>query len=568
MIKEKSYLRVIFILSALVCLFAIVIYPRGGKEGLAEKVAGKMAEWLPGELKKANIPGAAVAVVDDENIVWQKNYGHIHGPGSRSVDPHTLFCVRSVSKSFTALAVLMAVQDGLVDLDTPIKEYLPNFTVNTRFGPHPEKRITLRNMLAHRAGFSHDPPLGNHFEDSNYFRRYIESISHTWLRFPVGYRFSYSNYGYDLAAYILQVRSGKPFARYLKEKVLDPVGMTDSSFDLEWVLGRKNRARGHSVGSGSVPLRFPEIPSAGLYSNIRDMSRYVQFHLNGGIVNGRRILRVDLMEMCHSILLALPGQRTGYGFGLVREVTGNTFSLYHQGGGRGFQGLMILYPKLEYGVVILTNLYEHQVVGIQARLIINGPVFERYGRNPAAEPGTGKMVKLKPNAPRIHSILGRYGERGGYLIRYKNGKPGIYPGSKEFYPLTFYENDGQLVGMFGEFSEIRFLPPYGGQRGSLMTVNRRFSNGNMHYLDFNDSPADPPGPDKPGWQAYLGQYEDMWEDEVDETVNISIKNGYLYYGEIRCIEHEPGLFFLYDGEVLDFRSNPPAVANHRLKRKK
>jgi CubicO group peptidase (beta-lactamase class C family) len=578
MIKEKIQSQTLFLVLVLICLTGISLHaqtsigvPSGRQEieeSLAREVAGKLAKWLPGQIKKVKIPGAVIAVVDDQKMIWEKTYGYIDGPGSRLVDAETLFCVRSMSKNFTALAVLIAVQDGLVDLDTPIKEYLPGFTVHSRFGPHPEKRITLRHMLAHRAGFTHDPPLTNCSNDSNDFLGYIKSISTTWLLSPVGYRFSYSNYGYDLAAYILQVRSGKSFDRYVKEKVLDPIGMTGSSFDLESVLRRQNRARGHNVASGNVSLQFPEIPSAGLYSNIRDMARYVQFHLNNGIINGRRILRADLMKTFHSLLFALPGQRTGYGCGLFREVTGNTFSLYHAGGGRGFQSLMIMYPDLKYGVIILTNLYEHNLTGIQARKIINDPIFKRYGQNHAAEPCTEKMIKLKPYASRIRTVLGRYGDRNGYVIQYKNGVPGIYPGTETFYPLKFYDDNGQLVGMYGKFSEVRFLPSFGNNCGSLMIVHRRFSNSNMHYLPFNDSPIDPPGPGKPQWRTYLGEYEVMWEDEPLETVKISLKNGYLYYGESRCIEHEPGLFFLYNGEALDFRSNPPSMANHRLKRKK
>ena len=77
----------------------------------------------------------------------------------------------------TALAVLVAVQDGLVDLDTPIAKYLPEFTINSRFDPHPESRITLRHMLSHWAGFTHDPPLGIDLDQPGYFERYIGRIS-------------------------------------------------------------------------------------------------------------------------------------------------------------------------------------------------------------------------------------------------------------------------------------------------------------------------------------------------------------------------------------------------------
>ncbi len=99
----------------------------------------------------------------------------------------TVFSVQSISKNFTAAAVLLAVQEGLLDLDTPITTYLPDFTVHGIFEDHPERKITLRMLLSHTAGFTHETPIGNNFDlGSVSFEDHIKSISDTWLRFPVG----------------------------------------------------------------------------------------------------------------------------------------------------------------------------------------------------------------------------------------------------------------------------------------------------------------------------------------------------------------------------------------------
>ncbi len=150
--------------------------------------------------------------------------------------PSTLFSIQSMSKSFTATAAMFAAQDGLVDLDAPITTYLPDFHVHSIFEEHPEQKMTLRILLSHTAGFPHDPAYGGN-TDGKYgapaysFEKHIASISDTWLMFPVGTRYSYSNIGIDLAGYILQVRSGMPFIQYVQEKVLDPLGMKDSTLD-------------------------------------------------------------------------------------------------------------------------------------------------------------------------------------------------------------------------------------------------------------------------------------------------------------------------------------------------
>ena len=478
-----------------------------------------------------------------------------------------MFCIRSISKSVTALAVLMAVQDGLVHLDTPIAGCLPEFTVNSRFDEHPEDLITLRQMLSHWAGFSHDPPQDLDLSDPYYFDRYVEWISDSWLRFPVGYRFEYSNLGVDLAAFVIQSRSGVPFAEYVRQNVLEPLGMTRSTFDLWMVEQDENRALGHNTEGNVVPVHFPEIPSAGLYSSIRDMARYAQFHLNGGIVNGRRLLREDLMEQFHSIQFAGRDQRSGYCLGLNREVVSNTIYLYHEGGGRGFGSHMVLHPRLGTGFVVLTNREYHGLTGFQARSRMNGALVNRFGQPSVAEPRTGQMGRLAPDDPRIQSVLGRYGDSPGWVIGFENGILGVRRDKDQFLPMACYEDNGQLVGVYDATHELRFLPAYAGRPGAMMTINRVYSNSNLHYRDFNDAPLDPPGPDNPEWRRYLGEYDVLWDGVAYATAVITIKNGYLSYQDGKCEEREPGLFFHYDGSILDFRSTPPTFANSVLRKK-
>ena len=562
----------------LLAVFLLVVPVEAGARGtstllgdlsseLGEAVAEALLGWLPERLEATGVPGAAVAVVGKQDTIREEVYGVTGGPASSAITPDTIFLIRSISKSVTALGVLMAVQDGLVDLDTPISTYLPEFSVHSRFQEHPEDVMTLRHMLSHRAGFTHDPPAGIDLDHPGYFTRYIAKVSETWLRFPVGYRMQYSNYGYDLAGYILEVRSGMPFADYLQGKVLLPLGMVDSSFDLEIVEGKENRAIGHGGKGNVVSVPLPEIAAAGLYSSLRDMSRYAQFHLNEGFVNGRKVLREDLMEQYHSIQFASSDQRTGYTFGLWREPIGNTFSLYHEGGGRGFASHMILYPELGLGVITLTNKEYQGLTGYEGRVIMSGPILNRFGLTPVADSGVESMKQLDPNDPRLRPILGRYGDSPGVVVGFENGVLGLRSSETSFSPLAFYEDGGELVGMYGSTMEARFLSPVGSRPGSMMTVNRTVSNSNSHYLDFNDSALDPPGPAKPDWQEHFGEYEVLWEDELGSTATVEIRNGHLYFRDGKCQEYKPGLFFLYDGETLDFRYTPPTFANQELRKR-
>jgi len=552
---------VIFIL---LTIFSSVCFGQG-EQSLAEAIVTSIEEELIDMFTEKSVPGAAMAVVENKEILWEKVYGHLDGEDSGLVLENTIFSIQSMTKSFTALAVLMAVQDGLVDIDTPISEYLPDFTINSIYDDNPEKIITLRHLLSHSAGLVHEAPFGSNHDDRYDFTQHIESISKTWLRYPVGYRYSYSNLGIDLAGYILQVLSGKTYALYVREKVLDPIGMVNSSLDMEIISQEKNRAIGHAMNR-TPPLRIPMIPAGGLYTSIRDMAKYLQFHLNKGVVNDRRVLRADLMELMHTIQFAHSGQRFGYCLGLIRDPVSDSYGIYHAGGGYGFTSIMLMFPEKKLGVVLLTNKEEESAIWA-LRSLVKRTISEKYGPTSVQESGTEQMRELDPEDPRVQAAVGRYGDEHGYVIQFKNDALGLQTGQNVFYPLTFYDDGGDLVGMYGNYSEVRFLPSYNGRRGAMILIDRRLSNTNFNIKDFNDCLTDPPGPNKTHWSEFLGEYELLQNGHPIGSFNVTVRNGHLYAAECKCMEHRPGLFFTYEGETIDFRSNLPMALSIRIRKK-
>ena len=180
----------------------------------AAAVIAKYQARIPELMAEQDIPGLAVALVDADDALWVEGFGHLDGPDSAPVTPDTIFKVQSMSKLFTATAIMVAVQAGRLDLDVPITTYLPEFTVHSAFEEHPERKITLRMLLSHTAGFTHEAPIGNNNElDPGDFEAHVRSISDTWLRFPVGTGEAYSNLGIDLAGYILERVYGQAVRR-------------------------------------------------------------------------------------------------------------------------------------------------------------------------------------------------------------------------------------------------------------------------------------------------------------------------------------------------------------------
>ena len=327
-------------------------------------IAEKYRPEILAAMQKEKVPGLAIVVVDDKSILWQEGFGYTDWDQRIPVTPNTLFSIQSMSKSFTATAAMFAAQDGLVDLDAPITTYLPDFHVHSIFEEHPEQKITMRMLLSHTAGFIHEAPYGGNFDHPAYsFEKHVASISDTWLKFPVGTRYSYSNLGIDLAGYILQVRSGMPFVQYVQQNVLDPLGMKDSTLAVKRVRSTRTRAIGHQQGElFRPPVDFLLIPSGGVWTTAADMARYLQFHINRGAIPPRlvsgtmvgedRLLREDLAETMYT-----PPNMPAhfYALGVVRTKSHGARRFQHGGGGFGFNSDMIWYPELKLGAVLLYN---------------------------------------------------------------------------------------------------------------------------------------------------------------------------------------------------------------------
>ena len=279
-----------------------------------------------------------------------------------------------------------------------------------------------------------------------------------------------------------------------------------------------------------------------------------------------------LMEEMHTIQFARPRQRGGYCLALNREPVSNSYSIYHSGAGYGFSSDMVLYPELDLGLIVLCNTMDTQRCGNQAlRGYIDSYIVKENGDTPVESSGIERMTKLSPGDSRVQAVLGHYGDPRVGSATIERGESGV---KIRFSPdqvesLEFYDDNGELVGMFGEFSEVRFLSPYSSKHGSLFQIDRRLGGGVWwKVLDFNHGLSELPGPDKPEWSEYLGEYE-VFRYGVPYlyTGTVSVKNGYLFYNDCKCEEYEQGLFFLYDGEALDFRSQPPTFANIVLHKK-
>jgi CubicO group peptidase (beta-lactamase class C family) len=457
--KFLSALIVIAILSA--CSVPAELAPSATTPIASDEMGDIIAKYrreIPRLMEQENIPGLAIAVVDDQGTLWAEGFGFTDTDRRTPITPDTIFGVQSTSKVFTAVGVMRAVQEGLLDLDAPITDYLTDFTVRSIFEEHPERQITLRHLLSHTAGFTHEAPVGNNWDvDATSFEAHISSISDTWLRFPVGTGYAYSNLGIDLAGYILQTVTGRPFADYQRDQLFQPLGMGNSSFDMAVIGANPNRAIGHVELSPVVPLAMPFIPSGGMYTSANDLSRFVQFQLNRGVVDGRSVLSPALLDEMLTVQFPVLGQREGYALGVARTgwYRGRNADLFnHGGGGFGFISDLWWLPELKLGIAVLTNSSDHELQGSLALQILDdlvhqpgayndrlmalpdkSPVTEGDGRwrPPATLAADIAAHALPPDPAGWQDYLGDY-----QPIQWKNIVDPLSP------PSRVYEQDGAL----------------------------------------------------------------------------------------------------------------------------
>lgn len=511
-------------------------------------------------MNEQDLPGLAMALLDREGIVWAEGFGTTERDGGRPVDTETMFSIQSMSKAVSATGVLAAVRDGLVSLDEPITTYLPEFTVHSRHEESPERRVTLRHLLSHRAGFTHEAPMGNNYDPSfPSWDAYIRSISDTWLRYPVGERYSYSNLGVDLAGYILQTVSGKRFPDYMAESVFEPLDLKRSSMDWKVIREDGNRAIGHSEGYDKVPLEYGLIPSGGFYGSVEDVAEFVRFHLNEGRVGDRQIIPRSILGEMYSIQFPMEGQIQGYGLGLTKYLRYGDCFYTHTGAGFGFRSHMSWYPQYGVGVVVLTNSTDNNLTVGFPYQVMNRVLQATIGEVPPQIQAYDDLEPVEIGIAQQQRLAGQYIGRGfRLLIEVDDLGTATVRVLGQSLPLRFLSPDEAFTDAQDGRSLFRFSLDDGGRPVYLELVNDGQS------FDFNGGPNDPPGPDKPEWSTYEGEYTYTVWGQRTVSNDLHRQDGYLYFNDLRLQEHLPGLFFSSTGEVLDLRGPVPTWRNIRL----
>src|SRR5215211_3709986 len=314
------------------------------------------------QMERLNVPGATLAIVEDDKIVHLRGFGQAR-PGGEAPTPQTPFFIGSLTKSFTALAVMQLVEDGKVELDAPVQRYLPWFRVAD---PRAFAQITVRHLLNQTSGLpqlSGLRPLVDFDDSPGASERQARALSTLVLSRPVGSAWEYSNMNYNLLGLIVEVASGESYEAYVQEYIFAPLQMTHS-----YTSQAEARENGMAVGHRywfAIPFAEPNLPMprgslAGgeLISSSEDMARYLIAHLNEGRYDNTQILSAAGMDELHhpAVDAKAMGISFGqYGMGWIIEETGRTKIVWHAGTCPDFFAYMAILPEQEKGVILLVN---------------------------------------------------------------------------------------------------------------------------------------------------------------------------------------------------------------------
>jgi len=518
----------------------------------SDAVISALQTEIPELLEKQSLPGLAVGICDASSIIWSAGFGTTRAAGTQPITSRTMFSVQSCSKMYTATAVMLAVQRGLVDLDTPIVDYLPEFTVHGRFEKRPESTITLRHLLSHTAGFTHEAPVGSNFRIGKAsFTAHCQSISDTWLRFPVGHHYEYSNLGIDLAGYVLQRVSGLPFVEFVRREVLAPLELARTTFDHHVVSAEPDRAVGHDRSLGPrVPLRIPMVAAGAVYTSAEDACRYLQLHLSGG----SGLLEPSVIAEMYRIPFAAPGQIGGYGLGISIGAWDGLAVRGHSGGGFGFLCDMYVAPDHGIGVVVLTN-----SVNAPEALHLTGRIMRNLVGDITRE-SVGLPESVAVGRADIDRIAGEYVGRGNDTVELvAAGSGAVLCRSEARHTLRFVDR-AEFVTESDSPERYRVLDDESGM------YLLRLDDGYVRYRNDVPSGGEPQAPDGPWNRDYVVRVNGI---KID-TVRLRRENDVALIDRqpgpraLRLEKHSTGRYFSSTGELLDLTKSPPTYANVRL----
>lgn len=329
-----------------------------------ERVLNSLDEEVNVMLTQWNLPGVSIALVKDGQVVMTKGYGKRDVAGNLDMTDETVLPVGSTTKSFTSLILSMLVDEGKLEWDKPVKEYIPWLKL-----PNEDltERVTVRDLLSHRTGM---PKYDVHgvFCTKDDRKAMVEDLQYLQTNAGLGDQLQYSNQMVMLAGYVAEVLTGKTWEELVKECIWEPLGMAHTNATIKELEACPEISKGY-VFTGVENMETPYLslkgigPAGAINSSAKDMANYLLFQLGDGSWKGNSLVSAANLNEMHSVqMLGTPYfwkldeiSEANYGLGWFVDIYRGKRMLSHGGNTLGFSTLMTLLPEEDFGVVLISN---------------------------------------------------------------------------------------------------------------------------------------------------------------------------------------------------------------------
>jgi CubicO group peptidase (beta-lactamase class C family) len=334
--------------------------PSPGPQESLKAFTAHLDDRVPALLSRYQVPGASLALVHDGRLAWTGTYGITTRTDGQPMPPEAVYRVESISKSVTAWGVMRLVEAGRIDLDAPVQRYLPGGALS-ELGADAQC-VTVRRLLSHHAGLPlgpigpsvEYPPGSNPPSLDAYLRREVRLV-----REP-GSAFEYSNVGFNVLEQMIEAVTGRDFADYMADTVVQPLGMERSRFGWSDTLQATMPSGHEHNGTPVAPYIYAVQASGGLVATAADLGRFVQAAMTGGSSVEPRVLQRESIRRLHTPQASTSGLyglvSDAYGMGhFIETLPDGRRAVWHGGQGHGWMSHFHAVPAAGEGIVILTN---------------------------------------------------------------------------------------------------------------------------------------------------------------------------------------------------------------------
>lgn len=357
--KTSSYINILLLIWILpVTFLSGCTNEKVDPETTLEDFTSYMDKRIPALMQEYEIPGASIAIVRNGKVVWTHAYGYANLEKGRKMTTDHYCRVESISKSVTAWGVMKLVEEGKINLDRPLVDYLKSWKLPD--SEYSEEKVTIRQLLSQQSGM----PLGTigvRYSPNAVIPSLKDHLSQDAVLFQEpGKSFSYSNTGFNLLELLIEEVSGQDFEIYMKENVLHPLDMRHSSFS--WSDNFKPEVpNGYDSNGKPIPVYvYPDKASGGLFATVDDIANFTIAGMPAFSQKGLEVLNAQSIERLYTPAVELSGYYQfvfdAYGFGHFIETLPNGLKSVSNGGqGSGWMTHFQFVPQTGDGIVILTN---------------------------------------------------------------------------------------------------------------------------------------------------------------------------------------------------------------------